>query len=57
MGFRRGKRSQHPNQTLVKIEGVDKKEETSFYLGKRVAYVYRVHKRGKGDAMWEYEEA
>ena len=48
MGFRRGKRSQHPNQTLVKIEGVDRKEDTSFYLGKRVAYVYRVHKRGKG---------
>ena len=34
MGHRRGKRSQHPNVTLVKIEGVESAKDAQFYLGK-----------------------
>jgi large subunit ribosomal protein L35Ae len=40
--FCRAKSNQHPSTSLVKIEGVQTKEEVSFYLGKRLAYVYKV---------------
>jgi large subunit ribosomal protein L35Ae len=32
---------QYPNQSLLRIEGVTSKEDTDFYLGKRVAYIYK----------------
>ena len=48
MSYRRGKRNIHPQQSLLKIEGVENKKDAVFYCGKRVAYVYKVHKRGKG---------
>lgn len=45
LGFRRGLRTQDTNTSLLKIDGVGKKEDTAFYLGKRVAYIYRVQKK------------
>lgn len=38
---RRSKRHQHHQTALVSIEGVQTKESARWYLGKRVAYVYR----------------
>ena len=34
MSHRRGKRTMHPNVTLVKIEGVENTMDAQFYLGK-----------------------
>jgi large subunit ribosomal protein L35Ae len=41
LGFKTGKRNAHEGQARIQIEGVKEKKETSFYMGKRVAYVYK----------------
>ncbi|CAJ0846982.1 2332_t:CDS:2, partial [Entrophospora sp. SA101] len=51
LGFKRAKRNQSPNITLIKIEGVTTKEETQFYLGKRVAFVYRAKREKNGSKI------
>ena len=32
---------------MLKIEGVNDKKDATFYLGKRVAYIYRAHRKSK----------
>ncbi|KAF8527305.1 60S ribosomal protein L33-A-like protein [Gautieria morchelliformis] len=48
LGHKRGKRNSRPNTSLIQIEGVATKEDAQFYLGKRIAYVYRAKKEVHG---------
>eukprot|EP00919_Chromeraceae_sp_WS-2016_P067929 GHVR01160801.1.p1 GENE.GHVR01160801.1~~GHVR01160801.1.p1 ORF type:complete len:134 (+),score=10.85 GHVR01160801.1:57-404(+) len=41
LGYKRSKSNQYPNQSLVKIQGVETRQDTSFYLGKRCCYIYK----------------
>jgi len=47
LGFTRSRSNQNPNTSLIKIQGVDTREDVDFYLGKRVAYVYRAKRAVK----------
>ncbi|KAI7250481.1 hypothetical protein KC335_g17041 [Hortaea werneckii] len=48
VAFKRGKHTLRPNTSLIKIEGVDDPQAAHFYLGKRIAYVYRGKKEIRG---------
>lgn len=48
LSYQRGKRNTNPNTSLIKIEGVDDPKAATFYLGKRIAYVYRGKREIRG---------
>jgi large subunit ribosomal protein L35Ae len=48
IGYRRSLSNQYNHQALLAIDGVRSAAETSFYCGKRVAYIYRAHRVVKG---------
>eukprot|EP00009_Paramoeba_aestuarina_P001601 CAMPEP_0201516888 /NCGR_PEP_ID=MMETSP0161_2-20130828/8114_1 /ASSEMBLY_ACC=CAM_ASM_000251 /TAXON_ID=180227 /ORGANISM="Neoparamoeba aestuarina, Strain SoJaBio B1-5/56/2" /LENGTH=121 /DNA_ID=CAMNT_0047914193 /DNA_START=133 /DNA_END=498 /DNA_ORIENTATION=+ len=54
IGYKRGMRTHYPNTSLLQLEGVRDKAAARYYLGKRVAYIYRARSE-KGAAkrvMW-----
>ena len=40
-GFKRSLRNQHETFHLLRIQGVNDKKDTDYYLGKKVAYIYK----------------
>ncbi|KAF9244205.1 ribosomal protein L35A [Melanogaster broomeanus] len=51
LGHKRAKRNSSPNTSLIQIEGVATKEDAQFYLGKRVAFVYKAKREIQGSKI------
>ncbi|KAL1921484.1 60S ribosomal protein eL33 [Calcarisporiella thermophila] len=51
LGFKRAKRNQSPNTSLLQIENLKTAADAEFYLGKRVAYVYRAKREVNGSKI------
>ncbi|CDK26759.1 unnamed protein product [Kuraishia capsulata CBS 1993] len=51
VSYQRSKNVTNPNVSLIKIEGVATPEDAKFYLGKRIAYVYRASKEIRGSKI------
>lgn len=55
MGFKRGQRSQRENTALVNIQGCQDRKSSTFYHGKRIAYIFRKNSPKTGlkyKCMW-----
>ncbi|ODV95927.1 hypothetical protein PACTADRAFT_41221, partial [Pachysolen tannophilus NRRL Y-2460] len=52
LSYQRSKSVNNPNVSLIKIEGVSTPDEAKFYLGKRIAYVYRASTEKKIRVIW-----
>ena len=48
LGFKRGKANQTSHTVLVSVDGVVSPKETPFYLGKRIAYIWKASTEKKG---------
>lgn len=51
VSYQRSKNVTNPNTSLIKIESVGNKEDAQFYLGKRIAYVYKASKEVRGSKI------
>ena len=48
VSFRRNRKNQRPSQALLRIENVNTAQDTQYYLGKRVVYIYKAHTKEQG---------
>ncbi|OCK81268.1 ribosomal protein L35Ae [Lepidopterella palustris CBS 459.81] len=51
ISYTRGKRNTNPSRSILILEGVDTTSAAKFYLGKKVAYVYRAQKEIRGSKI------
>lgn len=51
LSYQRSKNVNHPGTSLIQIEGVGSTQDARFYLGKRIAYVYRAQKEIRGSKI------
>ncbi|KAJ3094227.1 hypothetical protein HDU97_008336 [Phlyctochytrium planicorne] len=51
LGFRRSKRNTKEHTSLLEIENVSSSPDADFYLGKKVAYVYRAKREVNGSRV------
>lgn len=51
-GYIGGKKNQHEQTALVQLQNVNAKEDTAFYLGKRLAYIYKGTKADKAGSKY-----
>ncbi len=51
ISYQRSKSVNNPNVSLIQIEGVAGPQDAKFYLGKRIAYVYRASKEIRGSKI------
>ncbi|CAO3671818.1 unnamed protein product [Umbelopsis vinacea] len=51
LGYERAKRNQNENTSLIQVEGVQTPKDAQFYLGKRIAYVYRAKREVNGSKI------
>ncbi|KAF3994150.1 hypothetical protein FT663_00120 [Candidozyma haemuli var. vulneris] len=51
LSYQRSKNVNHPGTSLIQIEGVGNTQDARFYLGKRIAYVYRAQKEIRGSKI------
>uniref|UniRef100_A0A0C9S850 TSA: Wollemia nobilis Ref_Wollemi_Transcript_12384_676 transcribed RNA sequence n=1 Tax=Wollemia nobilis TaxID=56998 RepID=A0A0C9S850_9CONI len=48
LGYKRSKSNQYPSTSLIQIEGVNTREEVNWYLGKKMAYIYKAKTKKNG---------
>ncbi|MES1918508.1 hypothetical protein MHBO_000473 [Bonamia ostreae] len=46
LGYKRSRRVQNMNIALIEIDGLKTRKDVDFYIGKKIAYVYKGDKNG-----------